>query len=137
MKRRIITVALLAMLTTAATSCQKENIMVSSIPAVQSDGTRMVCYVVDGNTHTAVINGDDNWREFLEYLTTLVEQGCRVVFWDGNRTLTIESAKETVTYTTKDREKALVWMDKMYNEGYQVSFTYDPTTGVYTCTAVR
>jgi len=133
---RTATIAI-ALLATAATSCQKENYTDPTASTIQAEAIRTVCYVVDGNTRTTIVRGDDNWHAFLEYLTTLAEEGHDVVFWNSERPDTAYAAKETVTYTTKDRKDAINWMDKMYAQNYQVSYTYDPDTGIYTCTATK
>ena len=62
MKKQFISAALIAVLTTMAVSCQKENVMdLASGTTVSEAGT--VCtvqYAVDGALHSTVISSDND-----------------------------------------------------------------------------
>ena len=95
-------------------------------------------YVIDGQTFSVTLYGNDEYRAFLFRMIDLAEHGYRVIFYNNDSKRTnINSSKETVIYKTKNKQDAYDWCDAMSNDGYIVVIEYDPVTGMYTCTAYR
>lgn len=126
--------AIFIALSMVAASCQKEEVM-SPIPVGQEASANIVNYTVDGKSFQAPINSDQDWSEFLYRMLALAEEGCTVTI--SSRVQTTSSTKEIVTYTTTSKPDAYAWADNMTNQGYTVTISFDNTTGVFTCTAVR
>lgn len=137
MKKAIRTVALIAVLGTMTIGCQKETFTES--PSVVSENVTIykVQYSIDGIPHTEILLGERAWSEFLNRMLLYAEQGHEVVFSNGSGSIQDYAAKEVVTYTTTVKEEAYTWCDKMAADGYTVRVTYDPLTGIYTCTAIK
>ena len=135
MNRKSKTVALLAVLSLAAVSCQKETV-VDPVSATDPVTMRMVTYCVDGVTTQVTLLGDDAWDDFLHWMFALAEEGHRVSFRQGNAEER-NAAKETVTFTTNSQIEAYNWANTMMDKGYEVTIEYDKKTGIYTCTATR
>ena len=65
MKKSTKTVALFAVLSTLAVSCQKENILNEPTTIEQNSSIYMVRYSIDGVMHQLTLSGDDAWHDFL------------------------------------------------------------------------
>ncbi|MBQ6238057.1 MAG: hypothetical protein IJK07_07550 [Bacteroidales bacterium] len=137
MKKTFITLALLAVLGTLAVSCQKENIIDETSIVEENAKIYTVSYSVDGVNHQITLIGDEAWHDFLNRMFALVEEGHKVSFRNEERASRVASSKESVTYTTTNREEAYTWAEKMTNEGYTVIVSFDKKTGVYTCDAIK
>lgn len=137
MRKTFTTIALFAVLGTLAVSCQKENIIDDTNIVAENDTVYTVSYTVDGVTHQITLVGDEAWHDFLNYMMALAEEGHEVTFRNEEAASRVVSTKETVTYSTKDRDKAYAWADAMVEEGYTVTVRFDTDTGVYTCEAVK
>ena len=137
MKRTIKTVALLAVLSVAAVGCQKETIEVPQAGIEESGTVYTVRYVINGITHTETLLGEKAWADFLERMLALAEEGYRVTMSSGYGTAQYSDAKDVVTYRTKDKKEAYNWVETMVEDGYTVTITFNPQTGVYTCVAVK
>ena len=138
MKLIFKSLALLAVLSIAATGCQKDNIVESqtSMRVQQNVIVRDVTYTIDGITFYATIHGDQNWQDFLKQMFDLIKEGHKVSIRNSDISSNGSLTKQTVTYTTSSQSDAQQWTDKMTREGYEVWVEYDPRTGIYTCTAV-
>ena len=132
MKRTIKAVALLAVLSVAAVGCQKETVVVSQTGAEESGTVYTVRYSVNG-----VSIGEQAWADFLQRMLALAEEGHRVTMSRSANTAQYSESKEVVTFTTKDKKKALAWVNEMLEAGYTVTFSFNPQTGEYTCVAIR
>ena len=79
MKKTIITVALLAVLTSLAVSCQKEEAdITSATPSTviaENDTHRTVVYTIDGVSYRLTLLGDEAWHDFLSRMFALAEEG--------------------------------------------------------------
>ena len=138
MSKRIRTMALLAVLSVAAVSCQKETIVVDSQTGVEeSDTVYTVCYTINGVTHTETLIGEQAWADFLQRMLALAEEGYQVTVSRNADTAQYAMSKEVVTYKTKKKVEAYAWMEQKLEEGYAVTIEYNPQTGEYTCTAIR
>lgn len=137
MKKVTITIALLAVLSTLAVSCQKEkDFDLAQIEAEQITIYK-VSYTIDGTTYHIILRSDDAWHDFLERMVALAEEGHRVSFRNENTSSQVSSSKEIITYTTTNHDDALKWAEKKVNEGYFVTIEFDKRTGIYTCTAIK
>ena len=138
MKVKFKCFALFAMLSVLAVSCQKEEVIEPVDVQIQQSATiRNVTYKVDGATMHATIRGEQNWQDFVDWLFALAEEGHRVSFRNESIYNNQQHSKDTVVYTTKDKNKANAWAAEMSELGYEVSIDYDRNTGVYTCTATN
>ena len=134
MKKVFRTVALIALMGLTATGCQKES-MVEQQNSIADISFKSVYYTIDGMTTQASFVSEESWNEFLDWLVTLSEEGHRVSFRSANQERSVK--KDVVTYTTKSHDEAVAWADQMVKAGYEVFIEHDPTTGVYTCTAIK
>ena len=134
MKKVFRTVALIALMGLTATGCQKES-MVEQQNSIADISFKSVYYTIDGMTTQASFVSEESWNEFLDWLVTLSEEGHRVSFRSANQERSVK--KDVVTYTTKSHDEAVAWADQMVKAGYEVIIEHDPTTGVYTCTAIK
>jgi len=117
-----------------AASCQKEETL-SPIPVEQKATDNIVSYMVDGQSYQAVINSEQDWSDFLYRMLALAEEGHTVTI--SSRVSSTSSTREVVTYTTNSKPDAYAWASNMSSQGYEVTVTYDGSTGIFTCTAVK
>lgn len=139
MNRKVITIALLAVLGTMATGCQKENFAdVTSESAISEASTvYTVQYAVDGALHHATLHGKSERTEFFRQLFAIAKYGHEVVFYDDDKTDQYVATKEVRHYSTPDEGDALAWADKMYDNGYKIRIYYDEENKVFNCVAWR
>ena len=138
MKTTIKTVALLAVLSVAAVSCQKENLVPSTPAEVITDNQAVYIYQyeVNGIRSRITLRGEAERADFINRMLALAQEGNTVSFFDETQ-YTQNFTKEDVTYTTKDKEDALNWASSMLDLGYAVTIEYDKNKGIYNCTASR
>ena len=134
MKKKIKTVALLAVLGLTATGCQKENMLPLS-GSEQTTETIQVVYSINGEVFHATLS-ESEWDAFLERMMSLAREGYEVTFSKNRSTLTSQS-KEKVTFVTTDENEAHEWAKAMANDGYVVTITFNQGTGEYTCIAFK
>lgn len=138
MNKTVKKMALLVVLSVAAVGCQKETITVEPRTGVEtSDTVYTVRYSVNGVTHTETIIGEQAWADFLQRMLALAEEGYRVTMSKSANTALYSESKEEVTYTTKDKKAAQLWITQKLEEGYEVTMDYNQQTGEYTCIAVK
>ena len=138
MNKTVKVIALCGVLGLTAVSCQKENLIEENTNIVaQASTVRTVFYAVDGVEHRITLIGDDAWNDFLQHMFALVEEGHRVTFRNEEAASRVVSTKETVTFTTKNKQEAYDWCTDMTEAGYTVSLYYDPDTNIYTCIAIK
>lgn len=135
MKKEIRTFALFAVLTLAATSCQKEIGVNPMAISEQTSETIDVVYSIDGEVFRITIN-ESEWDAFVERMLALAREGYRVSFSKNGDSM-VSPRKEIVTFTTTSEEEAHAWANNMANQGYEVTITYDKKTKIYTCEAVK
>ncbi len=135
MKKQVKTMALFAVLSLMAVSCQKETIVEPNTGMQQTMSLRTVTYSIDGVTQQIIIRGEEAWMDFLKQLTALARQGHRIQFRCEESRATTSTTKEVVTYTTTSEEDAIAWCNTMFNQGYEVNMTYDVKNGKFICTA--
>ena len=137
MKKKVISIALVAVLGTMAVSCQKENIIDQTNIVAEDAAVYKVRYTVDGATYYLTIVGEDAWHNFLNRMMALAEEGHKVSFRNEEAASRVVPSKDTVTYTTTSHDEAVSWAENMTNQGYEVIIEFDKKTGIYTCTAVK
>ena len=130
--------ALLAVLSLATTSCQKENLTEPSLQGIEEDSSTVcvMSYSVDGIAGRISLKTPAEREAFIHRMIALAEEGHRVTFRQENSTVNALAPKDVKTYSTKDKDKAYAWADQMALLGYTVTVEYNENTGVYTCTAV-
>ena len=135
MRKNLISVALLAVLSTMAVSCQKENLVEPQSAVAENSTVRTVLYAVDGVEHTVTIRDDEEWNVFIRSMVLLAEEGHSVRIADENASVRQYAAKDTQIYTTKDADDAAAWVAKMVADHYTVEVYFE--NGVYTCIAQK
>ena len=137
MKKTTTTLALLAVLSLANTSCQKEDLRnpATRETTEQTYAENSIVYSIDGQTYTASFRTPEEKEAFFLQLMAIARQGHVVNIRSSQRTQSL--VKEKVTYQTENPEDAAKWCLKMEHLGYDVSVTYDENTGVYTCVAIK
>ena len=129
--------ALLAVLSVAAISCQKET-MVEPQNVVAEDVTvYTVSYTINGITHTERLNTSAEYDALLLQLFALAREGYEVEIVGGDAARNEAMAKEVITFKTKKEEEATAWTKQKVDEGYTVQVTFNQATGEYTCIAYR
>jgi len=139
MSKKVLSVALLAVLATMADGCQKENITElrpeTSISEVSTVYT--VQYAVDGVLHTKTLHNEEEYNALLMQLMALSRSGAEVEISDDNYSPNAFSTKESVSYTTPSESEAIKWTKQKMSEGYKVMVTYDTNNNLYVCTAYK
>ena len=96
-----------------------------------------VQYAVNGVLHSITISNDSEWDAFMQTVFALSREGYDVRIMDENRPANGFSTKDTQVYTTSSEANASTWTKEKVKTGYQVSISYDETSGVYTCVAQK
>lgn len=120
----------------AFVGCQKDTM--SDISTEMQEATiRSVTYSVDGVYYQIVVNGEQEWLDFMDRMFALARNGHQVSVRDNNASSSSVVGKEVIVYTTNNSADANEWSQKMINNGYDVTIEYNSRTGIYTCTAVK
>ena len=141
MKKTIISVALLAVLTSLAVSCQKEEAdITSATPSTviaENDTLRTVVYTIDGVSYRLTLLGDEAWHDFLSRMFALAEEGRTVTFFNEEAASRCLPSKVVETHSTSDKDDAYQWSEQKVKEGYTVTVVFDEETGIYTSYAFK
>lgn len=137
MRKTFTTIALFAVLGPLAVSCQKENIIDETNIVAENGTVYTVSYAVDGVMHHLTLVGDEAWHDFLNRMLAMAEEGHEVTFCNDEAASRVVPTKEVVTYTTDNGEDALNWAEKMVDDGYTVTITFDKEKKTYTCYAIK
>lgn len=129
--------AFLLLVSIMAVSCLKETELEDYTCTEEYNIGNETYYCVDGVLYDVVINGQQEWMYFLSQMVALAEEGYTVSIFHGNHFNQTCEAKDVVTYTTFSQDDALMWAEKKYKEGYDVTIEYDRTTGKYNCIATK
>ena len=135
MKRTIISVALLAVLSTMAVSCQKENLSETQNASTVIGSVRTVSYTIDGITHRITLYNDSEWDAFIDNMLSLSKHGHNVRFVNKSSTMYGTPSKEVLKLITESQDEAKKWAKEKSEQGYTVSTTYKD--GKYTCVAFK
>ena len=120
-----------------APGCQKETLNENTKDQYQLSELKKIHYSVDGNNLTTVVTSDASWILFLQQMTALAEEGHQVRFRLCTNSVTVNAAKEKLTYTTPSQADAQNWCDQKAKQGYEVSVEYDSQKNIYICTAIK
>lgn len=134
MKIKVITVAMLSLLTLTFVGCQKEETLLSSTMVEQPQFIETIVYSIDGNVYTATLYSQKEKDDFFKWLFAMAKENHRVYIY-GENGATTQSSKKVVTYVTTDEDEANKWAQSMHDQGYMVSIYYDDETGEFTCIA--
>jgi len=137
MRKNFFTATLLAMISLTTVSCQKEVLTEPTRSTVENSATRTIRYTVNGTAYRQVIHSDEDLDTLMLTLFALAREGYTVRVMDENQSFNEYCAKETVTFTTYDKDKAIKWAKEKYNEGYNVTISFNQQTGEFTCVATR
>ena len=135
MRKNVKVVALCTVLGIATVGCQKETFVLTQPTISETADVYNLSYSVAGTIGSCSIYGESDLDNFLRSMFALVKEGYRLNI--SNTSTRSISAKEVVVYTTYSEEEAINWSKDMIHQGYDVDITYDPKTGIYTCTASR
>lgn len=142
MKKQIRNVAVMALLVSMATGCQKEILNPQTegnclVTTVSEKKDQAVMYTVDGENHRIIISDNMAWKDFLYNMLDMAENGSTIRIVNNNNVAQSSSTKEVVIYTTSDKDAAVAWCDAMYANGYTVQMNYDYTNNVFVCIAEK
>lgn len=139
MSKRVLSVALLAVLGTMAVGCQKENITeLRPETSISEAGTvYTVQYAVDGVLHTETLHSEEEFDSLLTQLMALSRSGAVVEMSGDNYSPNAFSTKESITFITDSEVEATSWTKQKMAEGYRVRVTYDTLNKVHVCTAYK
>ena len=139
MSKKVLSVALLAVLGTMAVGCQKESITeLQPETSISEAGTvYTVQYAVNGVLHTETLHSEEEYNALLMQLMALSRCGAVVEISDDNYSPNAFPTKESITYTTPSESDATNWTKQKMSEGYKVRVTYDTTNNVHVCTAYK
>ena len=137
MNKKVLTVALMAVLGTMAVGCQKETFVdpQSSLEEASTDYT--VRYTVNGVMHTATPRSEEEYDALLMRLLIITRSGYEVEIANGNYVPSAMATKETLEYKTRDEADAFNWTKQKYIEGYKVRMVYDEKKCEHICIATR
>lgn len=127
------TITLFALAALAAAGCTKEEWPERPTTVMQETVSTTLYYSIDGKMHEAHVRNEAERHSLMVWLTAMAREGHSVKV--GHSSNLSATAKETVTFTTPDKDKASQWMDEMIAAGYSVEMQYDPDHGVYICIA--
>ena len=136
MNKRILPIALIAVLGTMATSCQKETITNPQSSITENCTVYTVQYAVNGVLHTSTLHGEDEYIAFIRGLMSLAREGYNVCVSNNKITESVLT-KEKLEFTTNSEEEAVHWITERAKEGYTVYMSFDKETGIYSCSAVK
>lgn len=141
MKKTVRTIMFIVAMTTLMAGCQKDiTEMYTNIHDKTEEGMyakREVEYIFNGESGRMEIVGDEAWMAFLYQMVDYAENGYTVTIGIANNPFFANMAKETVTYTTADKDDAVAWADTMTSNGYIVDINYDPASNMFVCVAYR
>lgn len=129
------TVTLFAIAALAAAGCTKEEWHELPTTAMEESVGTTLYYSIDGTRYSARAHSRDDQRRLIDWLATMAREGHTVKV---GRTASLQgTAKETVTFTTPNKDEATQWVYDMLANGYLVTMEYDPDHGVFICTATK
>ncbi|MBQ9863725.1 MAG: hypothetical protein IJM33_00135 [Bacteroidales bacterium] len=131
--KKISFIILFAVLGVTLASCTKETLSDTRVVTVEPS----VTYFVNGQMHSSNPQTEEEWSMFFDRMLALAQEGYQVRIRRSDIPQEVLAAKEKVTYTTSDYNKAKAWANQKVIEGYEVTMTFNQQTGEYTCIAIR
>lgn len=140
MNKKIITVALMALLSILSVGCSKQEGFYLSVDGNGNEyrvrQNLMVYYTIDGRRGELVeIMNDAELYRFMDKMVGESYRGHVVNVIPGKQQK--GETKDKTTHTTTSRGEAVSWSTKKIREGYSVEIRYNRDTKTYTCTAVK
>lgn len=131
--KKINFIILFAVLGVTLASCTKETLSDTRVVTVEPS----VTYFVNGQMHSSNPQTEEEWSMFFDRMLALAQEGYQVRIRRSDIPQEVLAAKEKVTYTTSNYNKAKAWANQKVIEGYEVTMTFNQETGEYTCIAIR
>jgi hypothetical protein len=138
MNKKIITVALMALLSILSVGCSKQDgfSLIVDGNEYRVRQNLMVYYTIDGRRGELVeIMNDAELYRFMDKMVGESYRGHVVNVTPGKQIK--GGTKEKTSHTTTNRGEAVSWSTKKMREGYSVEIRYNRDTKTYTCTAVK
>lgn len=142
MNKKIITVALMALLGILSVGCSKSEPLDEGSLGENGDYLRRmyrtitVFYTIDGSRGELVeLANDAELYRFMDKMVGESYRGHVVNVIPGKQQK--GETKDKTTHTTTSRGEAVSWSTKKIREGYSVEIRYNRDTKTYTCTAVK
>lgn len=140
MNKKIITVALMALLSILSVGCSKQDGFSISVDGNGNEyrvrQNLMVYYTIDGRRGELVeIMNDAELYRFMDKMVGEAYRGHVVNVTPGKQIN--GGTKEKTSHTTTNRGEAVSWSTKKMREGYSVEIRYNRDTKTYTCTAEK
>ncbi|MBP5189338.1 MAG: hypothetical protein J6031_00280 [Bacteroidales bacterium] len=138
MKSKFKPIVMLAAFCFVAISCQKETVVDTdtAFHLQQNAFVRCINYNIDDVSFNVTIFGEHNWQLFLDEMIALTQNGHKVTIRRSDVSASNDKSRNVVVFETTNETEAHKWCNEMIDKGYEVTMTYDPRTGKYTCTAI-
>ncbi len=84
-------------------------------------------------TFTVHLTTEEEWQDLLNLFCDYAKNGKSVIFYNESHVPAKkkDTPKETITFSTTDRDEMKNWMSQMEDKGMTVTVTYDPVTGIW------
>lgn len=135
MRRTVLLLAQFLTLGLLVAGCQKETIPESTTVAIQDNSVRTAWYSVDGVWQTVTLYSDAEFTAFVAQMVDLSTNGSVVKAYCGSAADRTNATKQTYTYSTDSKEKAMAWSEEMLIKGYSVEIAL--VNGKYICIATN
>ena len=142
MKEQYIKMAALCIVLGTMASCQKEEFSSEMVVPSHEMSQKLLAhqeltlrYWIDGVEHYREFASQQDYDAFISYLLDLAAKG-HIIDIEGADNPQYAPA-ETQTFQTSNKDEMLTWAKKMAKEGYNVRFSHNEGTGIYTGTATK
>ena len=137
--KKTSTLALLAVLSVAATSCQKETLAEPRTPVVEENANAacIMVYSIDGVAGRTTLRSLSEQAAFISRMVALAGEGHKVTFRQEDNTTNALAPKDVQTFSSTNKSEVDAWALEMFLLGYSVSIDYNKETGMYTGTATK
>ena len=143
---RVITKAVLLSVAMAGamTSCQKDEFQNEMVVPSHEMSQKNLAHVshtlrywIDGAGYSREFASQQEMDEYISYLIGLTREGKTIIIQGSENPSCAPSENDKQTFTTKDEDKMVAWAFEMRGKGYDVNYTFDKETGLYTGTATK
>ena len=135
MQKNTLKVAALSLLLVGmATSCQKDDEMISSQELSQKSLAQersILFYKIDGEEYYQKFLSREERNEFIRYLTRLTIRGHIIVIEGNEKPSYAPSERDRLNIQTFDTEEIVNWSEEMIDKGYDVEYYFDEKRGIY------
>ncbi len=137
MKRKTFYAAAFAAMGLLVTGCQKEEVVNNPNYPTESISMYIAEYSINGTAYREILHSEKEYNALLMRLMALAREGNEVSIQNGVTIGHGGITKDVVVYTTQDEKDAARWAKEMTDEGYKVTITFDSSTNMFTCVAVK